>query len=87
MHESSLVRALIRQIERIARDQGGVNVTSVSVEVGALSGLSEEHLKETFATLTAGTSLEGTRLRLNATKGIDAPNAQLLLIESIEVTD
>ena len=87
MHESSLVRGLISQIETIVRDKGGGTVTSVSIRVGTLMVLSDEHLQATFATLTAGSPLEGARLNLSWARRIDTAEAQELLIESIEVMD
>lgn len=65
MHEDSLLQALVRQIEDVARGEGAASVLSVEVWVGALSHLeTEEHFREHFDRAAVGMAAEGAELRL-----------------------
>lgn len=65
MHEDSLLRSLVRQIEGLARDEGAANVVAADVWIGALSHLeTEQHFREHFDRAAAGTVAEGAELRL-----------------------
>lgn len=48
MHETSLVRSLLHQVERIAAEHGGQAVTSVEVEIGPLSGVESLLVSQAF---------------------------------------
>ncbi|MCM2369700.1 hydrogenase maturation nickel metallochaperone HypA/HybF [Aporhodopirellula aestuarii] len=48
MHEMSLVRSLIRQVDLIAAENGGGSVREVSVEIGPLSGVESELVQSAF---------------------------------------
>ncbi|MCA8992475.1 MAG: hydrogenase maturation nickel metallochaperone HypA [Planctomycetaceae bacterium] len=49
MHEYSLVRSLLRQVETIVSDEGGGVVEEVRIEVGAFSGVDITLLELAFA--------------------------------------
>ncbi|MEZ5944785.1 MAG: hydrogenase maturation nickel metallochaperone HypA [Planctomycetaceae bacterium] len=49
MHEYSLVRSLLRQVETIVFDEGGGVVEEVRIEVGAFSGVEMTLLELAFA--------------------------------------
>jgi hydrogenase nickel incorporation protein HypA/HybF len=48
MHETSLVRSLLTQVEQIAAQHGGTAVTRVEVEVGPLSGVEPLLVRSAF---------------------------------------
>ena len=48
MHEDSLVRSLLRQIDELVADRGGGRVVSVCVEAGPLSGIEPTLFAEAF---------------------------------------
>lgn len=48
MHETSLVRSLLHQVERIATDHGGQAVTRIEVEIGPLSGVEPLLVRQAF---------------------------------------
>jgi hydrogenase nickel incorporation protein HypA/HybF len=48
MHETSLVRSLLRQVEQIAAQHGGACVTRVEVEIGPLSGVEPLLVRSAF---------------------------------------
>ena len=64
MHEASLVRTLIRQVEAIAERHAEARVAEVSVSVGDFSGVEPELLRMAFERQIAVTPLDGARLRL-----------------------
>ena len=65
MHEVSLVRSLIRQVERIASDEKCGAVTEVRVSIGPLSGVEPLLVQGAFDQLAPDSSLTGCRLRID----------------------
>ena len=90
MHEFSLMADLLRKIERIAQDAGGrekIVLTAIHVKLGALSHISAEHFREHFETAIKGTVAEGARLDVEELTDPNDPNAQEIILDSIEVRD
>jgi hydrogenase nickel incorporation protein HypA/HybF len=55
MHELAVCQALIEQVERVARENGARRVLSVTVSVGALSGVEAKLLEHAYPLAAAGT--------------------------------
>jgi hydrogenase nickel incorporation protein HypA/HybF len=88
MHEDSLLQALVRQIEDVARDECAANVVAADVWVGALSHLeSEEHFREHFDRAAAGTVAEGAELTLTFSDDPLHEDANGLRLERIDVEE
>jgi len=87
MHEASLMNSLMRQIESVAKDEGAGRVVSVSVWLGALSHMSEQHFSDHFDHAAAGTIAQGARLHITLSQDIHDANAQLIRLESVEVEE
>ena len=85
MHESSLMTGLLRQIETAARANSADKVAAVELYIGALAGISSEHLREHFDSAKAGTVAEGAELRIRVSDDFTSPHARDILLESIEV--
>lgn len=64
MHEFSLVRELLLQVEAIREQNGAANVTSIHIEIGPLSGVEPTLVEEAFHTLVAETDFSNTRLAM-----------------------
>ena len=62
MHEQSLVRALLKQVEEIRREHDAEHVTEVYVEVGPLSGVEPLLLATAFEQLSPKSSVTGAKL-------------------------
>jgi hydrogenase nickel incorporation protein HypA/HybF len=60
-------------------------VTRVRVWLGALSHMSAAHFKEHFEQASRETVAEGASLEIEESADIDDPDAQALLLRSIEV--
>lgn len=62
MHEMSLVRSLLRQVEQLRRQHGGLAVQRIEVEIGPLSGVEPLLVSEAFDTLAVEENISGTQL-------------------------
>jgi len=62
MHEESLIRSLLRQVEVIARQHKAVAVDEIQVEVGPLSGVEPLLLQDAFARLKDSFPWSGAKL-------------------------
>ena len=91
MHDSSMMKGLIRTAEHAAEDAGARRVTAVRVRVGSLSGISPGHLREHYEDAAAGTLLEGSFLEIeegpDGMNALDDPAAQGVLLVGIDVED
>ena len=62
MHELSVCRALVTQVEELARREMAQQVGRVQVGVGPLSGVEPQLLLHAYPLVTAGTLAEGSEL-------------------------
>lgn len=84
MHETGVVRNLVRQLETEARRIGAMRVLGVEVWLGALSQFSEEHFREHFVDEACGTLAEGATLRIDVSRDVVHPHAQDVMMTGIE---
>ena len=85
MHEASLMNGLMSKIQSIADAEQAKQVTIVRVWLGALSHMSAEHFQEHFDQSSKGTIAEGAAIETEVSTDLSDPNAQELLLRSIEV--
>jgi hydrogenase nickel incorporation protein HypA/HybF len=83
----SLLRDLMRKIDRIAAEQGSRRVSAVRLRLGALAHISPDHLREHFAWAAAGGVADGATLTIEVSSDPEDPGAQSILLESLEVED
>lgn len=62
MHELSVCQALVRQLERVCRDNGGGRVERAVLRIGPLAGIEVPLLEQAFPLAAAGTVAEGAEL-------------------------
>lgn len=62
MHELSVCLSLMQQIDSIVRDRNAARVTKITLDVGPLSGVEPELLRNAYPLAAAGTSAEGAEL-------------------------
>ena len=65
MHELGICDALRKMVSRIAAEEGADKVTSITVEVGTLSGV----VPDGWEAVTDGTPLEGTVMHIETVNG------------------
>ncbi len=85
MHEHSLMNNLMNKILSLAEKENATRVTKVSVKLGALSHMSPEHFKEHFDISAKGTIAENAVIDAEEARDINDPNAQTILLKSIDV--
>jgi hydrogenase nickel incorporation protein HypA/HybF len=67
MHELSMAQALVEQVEGIRARENAEAVLSVTVNIGALSGVDRESFEFAFPFAATGTSLAGASLIVKQT--------------------
>jgi hydrogenase nickel incorporation protein HypA/HybF len=87
MHEQALMRDLVRRIVGVAESEGATGVTKVSVRLGALSHFTPEHFREHFSDSSRGTIAEGAVVDAVLDTSTTDPNAQGVLLESVELEE
>jgi len=87
MHETGVIKSLIREVERVALRYGATKVLTVTVRTGALSPFSEDHLREHFQQQSIGTVAEQARLIVEVGTSPTDPLAQDVVLVSIEVEE
>jgi hydrogenase nickel incorporation protein HypA/HybF len=87
MHETALVRDVIRRIDDLARSTGARRVVRVRVWLGALSHLSAEHFREHYAIEARDTPAAEAIVEIEASSDPGHPQAQLLRLESVDLEE
>lgn len=89
MHETGIVRELVRRLEQAARAAGAERVSGVTVWLGALSHFSPAHFREHFEDEASGTIAEGAALTIETSDDPTHPDAQSVMLRSadLEVAD
>lgn len=85
MHETSLMKNLMRHIEAVGEEQGARRIVGVTVWLGALSHMSAGHFMEHFEVAAAGTIAEGAQVHVEVSDDLGHANAQDVLLQGIEV--
>ena len=62
MHERSLVKSLLRQVENLAAGHPGSHVRSIRVRIGEFSGVEPELLASAYSDLITATPFHGVAL-------------------------
>ena len=85
MHELTLLKGLLSKIETIAEENNSDRILGVTVKLGALSHISPDHFREHFDQAVVGTVAEGAKLTVRALTDMSDPDAQQIILESVEV--
>ena len=85
MHEHSLMADLFRKIDSISRDNDNGKVVVVRVKLGALSHITPDHFEEHFIEFSKGTPAEGAKLEVVQLEDAKDPNAQDIMLDSVEL--
>ena len=87
MHETALVRDVVRRIEDLAQATGASRITGAKIWLGALSHLSAEHFREHYALEAQGSIAAGAILTIEASSDFDHPDAQHVRLESVDLDE
>lgn len=85
MHETALVKNLIQKLQTICAEEKAERVVDIAVWLGALCHMSPDHFSDHFRQEAAGTCAEYARLQIEASDDINHPNAQDVLLQSLEL--
>ena len=85
MHETGVVRNLVRRLEQAARDAGAARVSGAVVWLGALTNFSPKHFREHFDEEARGTVAEGAALEIETSQDTGHPHAQDVMMRSIDI--
>lgn len=85
MHETALVRNLVHRVETLCAEEQAEKVVQVAVWLGALCHMSPEHFTDHFRQEAAGTCADQARLQIESSEDINHPNAQDVLLQSLEL--
>ena len=85
MHETGIVRDLVRRLESVAKDAGAERVSGVQVWLGSLSQFSPEHFLEHYVDEAKGTIAEGAKLDILTSDDPADPNALHVMIRSVDL--
>ena len=67
MHELSLCRGLLQQVNRIAEEHESSEIKSIHLKVGPLAGIEIELLKRAFPLVSHGTAAQHATLEITIT--------------------
>jgi hydrogenase nickel incorporation protein HypA/HybF len=85
VHEKALMDDLIRRLEAEAQAEGAGRVTRIRVRLGALSHFTEAHFREHFEDAARGTLAEGAAVEAVLRTDPTEPEAQGVVLESIDL--
>jgi len=85
MHETALVRDVVRQMIKLARSNGAHRVTRAKLWLGALSHLSAEHFRDHFAAEARGTVAAEAVLVIEVSDDPHDPHSQHVRLDSVDL--
>jgi hydrogenase nickel incorporation protein HypA/HybF len=85
VHEKALMDDLMRKLESEAKAEDGRRVIRIRVRLGALSHFTEAHFREHFEHASRGTIAEGAEVEAELRTDPTEPDAQGVVLESIEL--
>ena len=85
MHEMSLLRDLLGKLDQISASEGGAKIVRVRVWLGAFSHISADHFREHFEEATAGGVADGAELEVEESDDESHPDAQEIVLRTVEV--
>jgi hydrogenase maturation protease len=87
MHETALVRDVVRRIEDLARASGARRVMGAKVWLGALSHLSADHFREHYAIEAQGSIAAEATLAIEVSDDLNHTHAQHVRLESVDLDE
>lgn len=87
MHEQSLMKDLMSKINAIGQEAQARSIVKVRVKLGALSHISADHFKEHFVLAAKGGLAEQAQLDIEVSTDLNDPQAQEILLDSVEVEE
>lgn len=70
MHEIGIIKAVLKKVEKVMKDENLKSCDTVVLEVGELSGVVPHFMEECWPAATVHSSFENTKLEMNVIKGV-----------------
>ncbi|CAN5388143.1 hypothetical protein BH10PLA2_BH10PLA2_33980 [soil metagenome] len=83
MHEKSLLRGLLTQIETMARQNRATRVSVVRVKLGPLAHIEPSHLREHFVEASKGSLADGATLEIAVTEELHDISLESIDVEAL----
>lgn len=87
MHEASLINDFMKRLQQLAVNEQTGNITRIHVWLGALSQMSASHFTDHFRLAAKGSAAEHAILDITLSDNIEHPDAQHIILESVEFED
>lgn len=87
MHETALVRDVVRRMVELTQAAGACRVAGAKIWIGALSHLSSEHFGKHFAVEARDTVAAHAALEIEVSDDPNHPHAQHVRLESVDLDD
>ena len=87
MHERSVATSLVQQAAEIVLRAGSDRAVSVGVQFGGTCGLSEPHLRSSFAAAAEGTPIEDALLEVSFTDQTINSEGLDVILTHVELAD
>ncbi len=85
MHETGLLKDIIQKVNEIVRAENASQVSEITINLGSLSQVSEEHFRYHFKIESKGTILENTNLKVAVNADTSDPLSQEIVLSSLEL--
>lgn len=85
MHETGIVRDLVRRLEGLARKENATAVSGVQIRLGSLSQFSAEHFREHFEEEARGTLAAGAALDILTSDDVGDASALHVMILNVDL--
>jgi len=83
MHEFNLLKDILDKTRQLAALENKP-LTAINLQLGALAHISADHLLEHWQQAVDGTPLQSVQVTINELPGLDHPQAQDIILESLE---
>ena len=87
MHEQSLMTDLMNKISAIGQKSEAKSIVGVKVKLGALAHISADHFREHFVLAAKGSLAEEAQLDIEVSTDLNDPQAQEILLDSVEIEE
>ena len=85
MHESGMMKDLMRRIAQVVEARNGKRAVQVKVSIGILTQMSPEHFRGHFEEASSGTVAEDALLDIDVVESMSDNRALEVTLESVEV--
>lgn len=85
MHERALMNDVMRELERVAAENGATRIEQVRVRLGPLSHFTPDHFREHFEDAARGTPAENAVVDAFVDETLDGERAHGVVVASVDV--